>query len=101
MKESSCEMKGFLTLRILWMLNKKSMTGAEMAEEIARRKGSKPSPGTIYPALKELKAKGLITANKQKAYSLSKKGRTEMEHGLQMFCTEFADFSEMRSCCGR
>ena len=101
MRESSCEMKGFLTLLILWMLNKHNLTGAQLAEEIARRKGSKPSPGTIYPALKDLREKGLISANKQKVYSLTRKGRIEMEHGLQMFCTAFADFSEMRSCCGR
>ena len=101
MKERSCEMKGFLTLLILWMLSKRSMAGSELADELARRKGTKPSPGTIYPALKELKAKGLITADKQKVYSLTKKGRTELDHGLRFFCMAFADFSEMRSCCGR
>lgn len=101
MKESSCVMKGFLNLLILWMLNKQSMTGAGMSAEIEKRRGTKPSPGTIYPVLKDLKEKGLISANKQKEYSLTKKGKTELEHGLRMFCTAFADFSEMRSCCGR
>jgi DNA-binding PadR family transcriptional regulator len=101
MKESSCEMKGFLSLLILWMLNKHSLTGAEIAMQIAHRRGSKPSPGTIYPALKDLKEKGLISANKKKEYSLTKKGREELHHGLQMFCTVFSDFQQMRSCCGR
>jgi len=96
-----CEMKGFLSLFILWTLSKKSMTGAELAGEIEKRKGTKPSPGTIYPALKELKSKGLITANKQKHYSLTKKGKEELDHGLRMFCAVFSDFQEMRSCCGR
>ncbi len=95
----SCEMKGFLSLFILWTLSKKSMTGAQIAQEIERRKGTKPSPGTIYPALKDLKEKGLIASNKKKEYTLTKKGKEEMQHGLSMFCTVFSDFSEMRSCC--
>jgi len=94
-------MKGFLSLFILWTLNKKNMTGAQIAEEIKKRKGTKPSPGTIYPALKDLKEKGLITANKKKEYSLTKKGKEELQHGLNMFCTVFSDFQQMRSCCGR
>ena len=101
MKGSTCEMKGFLSLLLLWMLYKKNRTGAELAEELAKRKGSKPSPGTIYPALKELKSKGIITANKQKVYTLTKKGKTELEHGLRMFCTAFSDFPEMRARCGK
>ena len=31
------------------------MHGQELADEIGKRKGEKPSPGTIYPALKGLK----------------------------------------------
>lgn len=94
-------MKGFLSLFILWSLNKQSMTGAQIAEEIGKRKGTKPSPGTIYPALKDLKEKGLITSTKKKEYSLTKKGKEELQHGLRMFCTVFSDFQQMRSCCGK
>ena len=57
-------MKGFLSYLMLWMLSKKKMKGAEIALELEKRRGSKPSPGTIYPALKELKEKGLITSDK-------------------------------------
>ena len=96
---SKCEMKGFLSLFILWSLSKQNLTGAQIAEDIERRKGTKPSPGTIYPALKDLKEKGLITANKKKEYSLTKKGKEELQHGLQMFCTVFSEFHEMKSCC--
>ena len=74
-----CDMKGFLSYLIMWNLKKKSMNGAEIAKELEIRKGSKPSPGTIYPALKELKEKGLITADKDKTYSLSKKGEKELK----------------------
>ena len=94
-------MKGFLSFSILWMLNKKNMTGAEIGLELEKRKGSKPSPGTIYPALKELKKKGLITSDKVKKYSLTKKGKNELNEGLNTFFVMFSDFEEMRSCCRR
>ena len=99
MTSDKCDMKGYLSLLILWMLNKKKLTGAEMASEIAERKGSRPSPGTIYPALKELKDKGLIKPDAGKRYALTAGGRRELEKGLTMFCTMFADFNEMKSCC--
>jgi len=44
-----CDMRGMLGFLILFLLSKKPMHGQELAEEIARRKGEKPSPGTIYP----------------------------------------------------
>jgi DNA-binding PadR family transcriptional regulator len=34
----------------------------EIADEIAKRKGEKPSPGTIYPALKNLREMGFISS---------------------------------------
>ena len=52
-----CEMKGYLTYLILWIIGKNSMNGAEIGRELEKRRGTKPSPGTIYPALKELKKK--------------------------------------------
>ena len=50
-----CDMRGFLTFQILWELDKEDLNGQQIAERIAKRKGTKPTPGTIYPALKELK----------------------------------------------
>jgi DNA-binding PadR family transcriptional regulator len=84
---------------MLWMISKKSMNGAEIAEELEKRKGSKPSPGTIYPALKELKEKGLIAADKNKVYSLTKKGEKELKDACNMFCKTFYDMKEMVGCC--
>ena len=52
-----CDMKGYLSYLILWVLSRKSMTGAEITKELEKRRGKKPSPGTVYPALKELKEK--------------------------------------------
>ncbi len=99
MKDSHCEMKGFLSFLILWMLSKEKMSGAELAMELQKRKGSKPSPGTIYPALKELKDKGLIECDKKKRYSLSKRGKKELDVSLNAFFGIFSDVDEMRSCC--
>lgn len=93
-----CGMKGFLSYIILWVLNKKSMNGAEITKEIEKRKGTKPSPGTIYPALKELKEKGLITADRDKVYSLTKKGEKELKSACSFFCKMFHDMDDMSKC---
>jgi len=92
-------MKGFLSYLILWNLRKKSMNGAELAKELEKRRGTKPSPGTIYPALKELKNNGLIFANKNKVYSLTKKGKEELNSACSSFCNTFYDIKDMFKCC--
>ena len=94
-----CNMKGFLSYLVLWNLSKKSMTGSEIAKELENRKGSKPSPGTIYPVLKELKEKGFISPDKKKAYSLTAKGRKELKGACSAFCRIFYDTREMFDCC--
>lgn len=91
-------MKGFLSYLVLWVLREKSLTGSEIAEELGRRKGAKPASGTIYPALRELKEKGLIKADKKKAYSLTPKGKKELSTACTAFCTAFYDLKEMFSC---
>jgi DNA-binding PadR family transcriptional regulator len=75
------------------------MNGAELAKELERRRGSKPSPGTIYPALKELKQKKLISSDKEKVYSLTKKGEQELIEAGKSFCKIFYDAEDMFSCC--
>ena len=91
-------MKGYLSYLILWNLNKKSMSGAEITEELKKRRGSRPSPGTVYPALKELKDKGLITADKSKTYSLTPKGEKELKSACKVFCNMFYDIKDMFHC---
>ena len=96
-----CDMKGFLSYLILWNLSKKKMKGSEISKDLEIRRGSKPSPGTIYPALKELKRKGLVTTDKDKVYSLTKKGEKELSSACNFFCGMFHDMKEMKgSCCG-
>lgn len=90
-----CYMKGFLSYLVLWNLRKKSMTGADLANEMEKRKGSKPSPGTIYPILKELKDSGMITSEGGKKYSLTKKGQNELKTACGTFFTIFYDVHDM------
>jgi PadR family transcriptional regulator PadR len=94
-----CEMKGYLTYLILWILGKNSMNGAEIGRELERRRGTKPSPGTIYPALKELKNKGLIDVDDNKNYSLTPKGEEELKSACKFFCKIFYDMEEMSDFC--
>ncbi len=86
-----CDMKGFLSFLVLWIIKDESKNGKEISLELARRKGSRPSPGTIYPALKELKDAGLITADEKKYYSLTKKGKDELKNAKDYFCCVFYD----------
>ena len=71
------------------------MSGAELAKEIEKRRGSKPNPGTIYPALKYLTENGAIeiksTEGKEKIYVLTASGRTELHRATNAFCKTFYD----------
>lgn len=99
MTDCACDMKGFLSFLILWIASKEPVTGAQIAQELSKRKGNKPSPGTIYPALKELKERGLLHADDKKRYSLTPKGHKELHKALHVFTTIFSDYAEMHSCC--
>ena len=96
-----CRMKGFLSFLILWLLNKKKMTGAEITQELEQRRGHRPSPGTIYPVLKDLTNKKLLSVDKNKKYSLTKKGEEELDMSLNQFFNTFCDVEEMRKHCHR
>lgn len=90
--ESMCDMRGFLSFLILFMLSKRAMHGQELADEIEKRKGVRPSPGTIYPALKSLKKSGLVTEKKEGktiTYSLTPEGRKTLKAAKEQFCRTF------------
>lgn len=95
---SYCDMRGFLTFRVLKLISKKNMSGEEIREEIKKRKGSKPSPGTIYPVLKVLNKSGFIEeingSGKTKKYKLTKKGKKELEIATSKFCEIFYDMKD-------
>ncbi len=91
----SCSMKGFLEFSVLVMINKRNFSGQEIRCEIEKRRGCKPSPGTIYPVLKELQKKGLIeevkNGKKEKKYSITKKGKSEVERNKKIFLAMFKE----------
>ncbi len=93
--ESHCDMKGFLTFIVLRMIGKKEMSGEDIRKEVEKRKGCKPSPGTIYPVLKNLSEKGLIKEThenkKIKKYSLTENGKQELKLATKKFVKIFYD----------
>src|ERR1700745_1551285 len=95
-----CDMRGMLSFMILWLLSSRPMYGQELAMEIGKRRGDKPNPGTIYPALKDLAARRLIEASTQgrnPVYALTKEGRSTLERSKVYFERAFGDiFTEMR-----
>ncbi|MDD5111623.1 MAG: PadR family transcriptional regulator [Candidatus Altiarchaeota archaeon] len=96
-----CDMKGYLSYVILWVLSKSRMNGAEISRELEKRRGARPSPGTLYPALKEMKEKGLIAVDKDKRYSLTGKGKSQLKTACSYFCGMFYDAKDMFKCCGK
>ena len=95
-----CDMRGMLSFTILWLLSRRPMYGQELATEIGNRRGDKPNPGTIYPALKELAARRLIKATPQgrnSVYELTKGGKGALERSMDYFERAFGDiFEELR-----
>ena len=92
-----CDMRGMLSFFILWLLTKEPMHGQKIATEIAKRRGTKPTPGTIYPALKDLSERGLIKGEKQGKkiiYSLTDEGREGIEEACEYFCKAFGEIFE-------
>ena len=92
-----CDMRGLLTFQILWELDKEEMNGQQIAEKIAIRRGTKPTPGTIYPALKELKASGLIEGSRegrQIIYRLTIEGEKGLADASRYFLQAFGDIAE-------
>ncbi len=88
-----CDMRGMLGFLILFLLSKKPMHGQEIAEEIARRKGERPSPGTIYPALKSLREMGFITSDEREGktivYTLTERGKNALRISKRRFIRTF------------
>lgn len=87
-----CDMRGLLGFLILFLLSKESMHGQKLADEISRRKGEKPSPGTIYPALKSLREMGFISEEKEGktiVYNLTDRGKIALKNAKRRFARTF------------
>lgn len=70
------------------------MHGQEITAELERRKGCKPSPGTIYPALKHLNEQGFLKeerTGRHITYELTREGRKAFEEAKRQFCQTFSD----------
>ncbi len=94
-----CDMRGMLSFYMLWLLSKRSMNGQELCKELAKRRGSKPSAGTIYPALRSLRQNGLVNMERRgraTVYSVSEKGRDELERACRYFCSVFGEILQDR-----
>jgi formylmethanofuran dehydrogenase subunit E len=71
--------KGHLRLLVLRLLEEKEMSGYDLMKAIGKKLGRKPSAGSMYPLLEELKDSGLLIAKevgKSKKYVLTKEGRS-------------------------
>ena len=93
-KRFCCDMRGMLSFLLLFLISKKSMTGQELSEELERRKGDRPSPGTVYPALKTLREEGLIKENregKEIKYNLTNLGKKGLKEAKGQFMRTFGE----------
>ena len=92
-KKPVVELKGFLTFMILHELSQKKLTGEDLAKMIGQRRGSMLTPGTIYPALKNLRKKRLIKFEqfgRRKVYQLLPPGRQQANLFYSLFSKYFA-----------
>jgi DNA-binding PadR family transcriptional regulator len=77
------------------------MNGQEISEELGKKRGVKPTPGTLYPALKELRKKGLVEMKRkgrQTIYTISEDGEKGLKKACRYFCYAFKEiFQEYSS----
>lgn len=68
--------KGTLKNIVLLALSENKKKGIHIIEEIEKRSMGfwRPSPGTIYPYLKELQSEGLVSKDSEGYYKLTEKG---------------------------
>ena len=96
--DKCCQMKGFLSFLVLRLISKGPKSGEELRQEIMKRKGSRPSPGTIYPVLKVLSEDGFIEeikdTGKEKKYKLTKSGEKEIKIATKKFIETFCDMKD-------
>jgi len=91
-EETFLEFKGFLSFLILHEIAKYPLCGDELAHKIGKRKGVVLTPGTIYPALKELRRRKFISMRQEgrkKFYSLTEEGKIILEKQYDLFSKYF------------
>ena len=98
------EFKGFLSFLILHELSKKRLYGEELAEKIGARRGSKLTPGTIYPALERLRNQKLVSRRREgrnKYYKLTTLGEDELQQQYLLFGQYFKGLKSKMSTSRR
>ncbi len=92
MAEESVEFTNLTKFYTMQLLSSGPRHGYEIMEELGRRLGRKPSPGQIYPLLKNFKRQGLITQRvvktgdrSKKVYSLTEQGKSTAARMLRSF----------------
>jgi DNA-binding PadR family transcriptional regulator len=96
-------MRGFLAFLMLRFISKKNMSGDEIRDELEKRKGCRPSAGTVYPVLKFLKEEELILevgdGGKVKKYTITPEGKKELTVATRRFVQIFYDMEgEFERC---
>jgi len=85
--------KGFLSFLILHELSSERLYGEQLAERVGGRKDGVLTPGTIYPALKNLRKQKLVVFTKdgrKKIYALTPAGKAELSRLYKLFGKYFA-----------
>ena len=102
--------RGGTQTAILALLAEQPMHGYQIIQELANRSGGAwtPGAGSVYPALEQLEAQGLITGEQQddkRVYSITDKGREIVQrreaHGHRAPWDEAADASGPRVDLGK
>ncbi len=78
-------LKGLLKMSMLKIISENKTTGYEIIKKITELTGEKPSTGSIYPLLKNMQTKGLITGTTQNGkttYEITPNGQATLNaHG--------------------
>lgn len=76
--------RGAVARSILLLLDERPMHGYELIEELERRSDGawRPSPGSIYPALRRMESRDLVTGedddNGKRIYSITEEGHSRV-----------------------
>jgi DNA-binding PadR family transcriptional regulator len=71
-------LSGNLKLLVLKLVSSKEMSGYDLMKSIKQKTGNKPSPGSMYPVLEDLKKGSYITVRevgRAKKYSITEQGK--------------------------
>ena len=78
--------KGNLKHIVLKALSHEDMSGYKLMKFLEETTGKKPSSGSIYPLLDDMKKEHLVSVKqdgRRKIYSLTKKGKDEIKDSLK------------------